>query len=207
MTGTTFLDVGANIGQTTLAALRAGSGSVLAFEPVVETFQLLRANLALNGVEDRVDTLRVALSDRSGTETLVLIPDKLGSSRLPSGARGESKKPRATVTLARLDDLVSDGTLDPGSIGLLWIDTEGHEAHVLRGAGQTLAHGFPVVAELNPGLAGADELDAVAALLRERFTSFLDLRSKGSTVLVADELDGLIATVCRQRRVTDVLAF
>lgn len=56
VTGTTFLDVGANIGQTTLAALRAGFGSVLAFEPVVETFQLLRANLALNGVEDRVDT-------------------------------------------------------------------------------------------------------------------------------------------------------
>lgn len=205
--GTTFLDVGANIGQTTLAALRAGFGSVLAFEPVVETFQLLRANLALNGVEDRVRTLQVALSDRSGSETIVLTPGKLGSAHLPVRAGGESEHPRESVTLARLDDLVSDGTLDPGSIGLLWIDTEGHEAQVLGGAEQTLAHGFPVVAELNAGLGGADRLDDVATLLRERFTCFLDLRRKGAKVFGADELDGLIETLCRQRRVTDVLAF
>ena len=178
MRGTTFVDVGANIGQTTLAALRAGFESAVAFEPGVEAFQLLRANLALNGLDHRVETLQVALSDRSGTEALLLTPGKLGASRLPGDGGEESEKPRATVTVAQLDDLVADGFLDPTSIGLLWIDTEGHEAHVLRGAEETLASGFPVVAELNPGLAGADALADVAACLHERFTSFLDLRER-----------------------------
>ena len=205
--GTTFVDVGANIGQTTLAALRAGFGSAVAIEPVVETFQLLRANLALNGLDDRVETLQLALSDRPGTETLVLTPGKLGSSRVPMEAGESSQKPRTSVTVARLDDLVADGTVDPGSIGLLWIDTEGHEASVLRGAEKTLAAGFPVVAEINPGLAGAGALEDVAARLSERYTRVVDLRDRGALVLPADELDGLVAKLRRTRRVTDILAF
>jgi FkbM family methyltransferase len=205
--GTTFLDVGANIGQTTLAALQAGFGSVVAFEPVAETFKLLRANVALNEADERVQTVHVGLSDRSGREHILLTPQRLGSSRLPADENPGAEVDREEVRLARLDDLVAEGVIDPASIGLLWVDTEGHEVNVLRGAEQTLAQGVPVVVELNPRVAEAEGLDEISALLCDCYSCFVELRHKGTTVFGADDLARLIDSTRNHRRTTDVLAF
>ena len=169
--------------------------------------RLLRANLLLNDVEEQVQAFRLALSDRAEIATLVVVPKKASAAHLPSFADEESGKPHQQVTLARLDDLIAEGALDPRAIGLLWIDAEAHEAHVLRGARQTLAHGFPVVVELSPMLESTGDLGAVVALLRDHFTRFLDLRDEKATVTTGDHLDALIETIKTRRRVTDLLAF
>src|SRR5215211_3534587 len=71
--GRTFVDVGANIGTTTLpAVLRHGFAQAIAFEPEPHNLLDLRLNALLNGVEDRVRAVGTALSDATGASNLVV---------------------------------------------------------------------------------------------------------------------------------------
>ena len=205
--GTLFVEVGANIGTTTLTALRAGFGSVVAFEPEPENFRLLRANLVLNEAEEQVHAVQVAVSDRAGPGRFAVVGGKSGAHHL-LGADEQTQWQAATVRVTCLDDLAAEGTLDPQKIGLLWIDVEGYEAHVLRGGAEALGHDFPVVLEVNPDALGrTGERDGLLALLRDRFTHFVDLRDDDGVVLTADTLGGLFGTCERRGKATDVLAF
>ena len=69
----TFADIGANVGTTTVPALRAiGFGRGLAVEPAPSNLRLLRANLALNDLHERVTVVESAIGDRAGTMTLFI---------------------------------------------------------------------------------------------------------------------------------------
>ncbi len=61
-----FLDIGANIGLTTLPLAKRGV-QCMAVEAEPYNFQLLTRNLKDQGVVERVETKNVALSDREGT--------------------------------------------------------------------------------------------------------------------------------------------
>ena len=64
---THLIDVGANIGTITIPALKRGLiQTATAIEPHPDNLRLLRANIALNGLEDRVTVLAQAVGDRSG---------------------------------------------------------------------------------------------------------------------------------------------
>jgi hypothetical protein len=52
--GDYFIDAGANVGTWSLLAALHAQASVLAIEPAPDTLRVLRANIALNGLEDRV---------------------------------------------------------------------------------------------------------------------------------------------------------
>ena len=113
----TFVDVGANVGTAAFAALGAGFERVIAIEPVSRTFRLLRANLALNGAEDAVRPLQLALSDEPGTMRMDVAA---GSRKARLDATGGEE-----VEVARLDDVVE------GEVDFLLVDAEGHEVQVL----------------------------------------------------------------------------
>jgi hypothetical protein len=66
--------------------------------------------------------------------------------------------------------------IDPGQVGLLWMDIQGHEGHALAGARMLVTRGVPVVFEFSPEhlqLAGGTDLllDTVA----EHYTHVVDL--------------------------------
>src|SRR5687768_14085806 len=64
----TFIDVGANIGAYTLfATLVPTIQRIVAFEAIPETARELRANLALNGLQPRVEVDERAVSSAPGT--------------------------------------------------------------------------------------------------------------------------------------------
>src|ERR1700693_1719301 len=118
----TFVDGGANIGTTALAAMSAGFSSVLAFEPDPLNARLLRANVALNGAQGSVGIVEAALSNRTGTAIL-----ELGRNRSMSRLLSAPAGPRAATVEVKticLNDLVASGELDPGEVGLLWLDVE-----------------------------------------------------------------------------------
>jgi FkbM family methyltransferase len=201
--GTTFVDVGANIGTTTLAALRAGFTAVIACEPELENVRLLRANVALNGERDRVRVHRVAVSDRAGTVTLDVVPGRTGLSYVVSDSEAPLRGQPQEVPAARLDDLV-----DPGDVGLLWIDVEGHEGRVLAGARRLVERSIPLVLELNPkGLRRTGGSDVLADVLRRHYTHLLDLRTEGSEVVPSDAIGELVRERDVRGRATDLLAF
>lgn len=133
-----LIDVGANIGTIVIPALARGlMQSATAIEPHPTNLRLLRANLALNVLEDRVIVLAQAVGDRTDA-TLLLHESATNSGNHAIGTDG------VPVHSSRLDDL----TFPPNS--LLWMDIEGYEGHALKGAERLLATGMPVVCEFNP---------------------------------------------------------
>jgi len=168
-----FIDGGANIGTTVLAALAAGFERVIAIEPDPVNVRLLRANVALNGWQDNVHVVEAALTNRAGTGSL-----ELGRNRSMSRiVLDPGEQPVVDVTLLRLDDLVSEGAVDPASVGLLWLDIEGYETQALEGASAVLRRSPPLVMELHPGLLrDSGGLDRLPVLLDSAYTHVASLR-------------------------------
>jgi len=184
LAGHTVLDIGANIGSQTVPFLAThGAAHVVAVEPDPGNATLLRQNLVANRLEDRASVLELALSDRDGFVELELSPTNPGDHRVrPAGsgraAIGEPSRAVVAVRAARLDSLVADGTIDLASLALVWMDTQGHEGHVLSGASRVLAQGVPVVTEYWPyGLRRAGGLDLFHRLVAEHYDLVIDLQT------------------------------
>jgi len=179
--GKTVIEVGANIGTTTVPFLgRHGAAKVIAFEPEPRNFRLLRCNLILNGVEDRVQAHQVAISDCDTSITLELAPENLGGhqvrveeSAVPEQL-DESDWETISVPAFQLDTVLPE-VLD--DIGLVWVDTQGHEAQVLAGATRLLSQRVPWVVEYWPyGLTLAGGLERFNDLISEHFERVVDVR-------------------------------
>lgn len=186
LAGRTFVDIGANIGTSTIPAImRYGAANAVAFEPASDTFALLQCNLLLNELTDRVQALQVAISDEPGTATLELSNLNWGDRRVRvanGGAGddllGESGWQTATVRTARFDDVAMELGIDIDRIGVAWIDTQGHEGSVLAGATTVLARRVPLVMEYWPyGLRRAGGLERLHELLGAAYPHFIDARS------------------------------
>lgn len=135
-----LIDVGANIGTIVIPALARGlMQSATAIEPHPTNLRLLRANLALNGLSERVRVLAQAVGTESHA-SLFLTESSTNSGNHSIGRMG------LPVASTRLDDVDC-----PHDGALLWMDIEGYEGHALRGAPNLLAAGIPVVCEYNAG--------------------------------------------------------
>ena len=182
--GRGFLDIGANIGTASCMAVKTfGASRSWAFEPFPDSVRLLRLNVVANGLEHCVEVHACALSDHEGSMSFALSAVNWGdhritvvSDRVPPPTRDESRRPSIDVPTLRLDDLVDSGTVDLASVGLAWIDVQGHEAHVLHGAMKLLRSDIPIVCEYWPyGLRRAASLDRFHALVSRERTTFIDL--------------------------------
>jgi len=152
---TTLVDVGANIGTTTVPALLShGFGAAVALEPEPANVRLLRLNALLNDVEDRVTVLPVAASNQVGSSELFVDRSRGGKHWLATDrgklAPKQSSDALIEVETVTLDHLVATGVLEPERIGLIWMDAEAHEGHILDGASSLLSRGIPLVLEWNP---------------------------------------------------------
>ena len=156
ITSRSFVDVGANIGTTTIPALLShGFAAAVAIEPEPENVRVLRLNVLLNDLEDRVTTLAVAASNEVGQSELVVDRSRGGKHWIATDRSKLRKKNLAeneilTVETVTLDQLVETGVIDAERIGLLWMDAEAHEGHILEGGLSLLARGVPLVLEWNP---------------------------------------------------------
>jgi len=189
----TFVDIGANIGTSTVPALKVfKAADGIAFEPGRINYNLLRCNLISNDLDERVKTIPVALSDRTGPG--ILEQAKGGGdhrvrmmTHLPDGIHRESSRATAAVQLSRFDDMVVDLPIDLGRVGLVWMDTQGHEGHILAGARSFLDTEIPVVIEYWPyGLRRAGGLTLLHELIATNYESVIDVRASMACSAVVD---------------------
>ena len=140
-------DIGANVGVYSLvAALKPGGARVYAFEPSYANVASLCANIVLNGANDRITPLPMALSRETGLRSFGLRSLDAGTARHAGTAdyrAGEAPADEAPtiyqqpVLMYRLDDVVAELRLPlPNHVKL---DVDGGELAVLEGAQQTLA--------------------------------------------------------------------
>lgn len=138
--GDVFVDAGANIGAISIPlAQRVGpTGVGFSFEPQPLNFQMLCANLALNGIT-RVLPRNAGLSDAEGRMTVQAYDpkfyDNYGDIRL-SGEADAAGEPVAVTTI--------DG-LNLAHCRLIKIDVQGMEPRVLNGARDTIARCRPAL--------------------------------------------------------------
>lgn len=132
-----YVDVGAHLGTATIwfGALCPAT-LVHAIEPVARYADILRRNVAANGLGDRVRVHQIGLGRARGTAT----------NHLPKehqvGFDGDVDSAVAideTFSIRRLDEVVH------GPVAILKVDVEGMEAEVLQGATRILDWHRPVV--------------------------------------------------------------
>lgn len=156
--GMTVIEAGANIGGHTVRLARAcRPGPLYAFEPQHRVFQVLCANLALNGI-DNVLAYPEGCGEAEGVATIPRL-DYEGSNNFG----GVSLRP-AEAGGVKVRVIAIDG-LELAACGLIKIDVEGFEANVLRGARETIARCRPVLYVENDRPAQQAELiELVAAM-------------------------------------------
>lgn len=143
-----FIDIGANIGQTSLnLSKKLGTipHTVLAFEPFPSTFNKLETNIRLNSFSS-IKIFNVALGNEKKTiEMEMSCPTNSGGYKI-SPKNSSFKDQLVQVNQEKLDDYYSLEDL----INFIKIDVEGYEMEVLKGAEQIIKKHKPVlVIELN----------------------------------------------------------
>jgi|GEM_PF-3911620 len=136
--GCCFLDIGANLGNYSLA-LAPHFAKTIAFEPNPPVFKRLTQNVEYNP-DLQIEPFNCGLSSQSGT--LAFYPNNEGN----SGASGFEAE-RMGIEPLELETSAGDefaASIDI-RIAAIKIDVEGHELEVIRGLEKTIANDQPVI--------------------------------------------------------------
>jgi FkbM family methyltransferase len=141
------IDVGANIGHYTkrMSDLVGADGRVIAFEPVIDTFSLLAANVQLYRHQN-VTLLNTAASERTEITGISIPQFENGLPDYYEASVGQGNGGLQAMALS------IDSLRPPRRVRLVKIDAEGHELQFLLGMTQLLARDKPVlIVEANCG--------------------------------------------------------
>ena len=156
-----MLDIGANIGLISTGLLLADAvQKAIAIEPEPGNFSLLRRNVEQNGLSNRMCCLNMAANDEPSTLTMEISARNPGDHRIRStpalGASerlNESMRPAIEIPSLPLTQILKLPKVEAAGMSspaLLWIDVQGYEGYVFRGAGFEPGEGLPTVSEVWP---------------------------------------------------------
>jgi FkbM family methyltransferase len=167
--GGTYIDVGANIGLTTIPVAQNSAVRCVAVEPEPTNYANLVANVRLNCTYGNVETHQIAVFDKATTLRFELASRNLGDHRIrtteAAGLMGEQDRPVIEVSGRPLREVVGQAT-SPLAIK---IDTQGAEPFVV---------------------AGGQDIIASAELLLLEFWPYGMRRAGGDPMIVIDTLRG-----------------
>lgn len=134
------LDIGANIGNHTLAFATAAS-RVHAFEPMPHVHRVLADNVARNHLDGIVKVHHCALSDSDGSDTIyVRLDGNYGASSFDK----RSEQVEAVTVLKHVgDSYLREQGIE--RVDFVKIDVEAHEVYVLRGLREMLERDRPIL--------------------------------------------------------------
>ncbi|MEM7746548.1 MAG: FkbM family methyltransferase [Pseudomonadota bacterium] len=142
--GGTFVDIGAHSGNHSVVMARLGAAArVLAIEPNEEILRLLKLNMEINGVADRLDMPPEAVALGSVSTSGWLIRNRRRSSEtMVRREAPEAQDPDKVVPvkMQRGDEILAGERVDA-----IKIDTSGSEVDVIKGLRDTLAREQPQV--------------------------------------------------------------
>ena len=171
-----FWDIGANIGLFSLyAALRAGGGHIVAFEPAAVNYALLNRNIEANGMDHRVSAYCIALAEWTRLDVLNMAKTHAGTALHGFGTQEDHYlRPIATKFHQGAIGFSVDGFVELFSPPLpthVKIDVDGLEPDILRGGAKTFS--APSVQSMIVEMEGSDERQAgiVALMVELGFTA------------------------------------
>ena len=165
-----FVDVGAHIGTHTVYALHAGRfASAVAFEPEPRNARVLAMNLETNGFGGIARVVQKAAGSSAGNASLHLHPRNTGAHTIGAPPSIDGRD-RIEVPIVRVGDELQLLGIQPAQVGLVWVDVEGYEAHVLEGLASLIAESVPIVFEFTPSLYDLDTRRRLVDMLADRYT-------------------------------------
>lgn len=209
--GNVVVDIGANIGSTSIPIVRAHGCRALAIEPMPVTFAMLRDNVALNGLQESFVLVNAAIVT-AASPVAMETSDNIGAATVRSATEPETQPsntdPTVTVDGLPLVDALAQAGVRPSEVALVWADVQGCETAVITTGAALWARGVPLWAEFEPGLlARHGGVEAFFEAARTHFDHFIEahdlLRSGAQAVpLPIDQLADALSVVPLQ---TDVL--
>lgn len=174
-------DIGANIGVICIPAVNRGLVKrAYAVEPESQNFQLLKTNIVLNNLEEKISSYNYALSDKDDEIVdMELAKNSSGDHRIRKFTKfnihGEEKREIVKVKTKKFDSLFNN--LNQKN-DLVWIDTQGYEPIILSGSKKLIDNKVPIVIEFWPyGLKRSDLWEKMFETLNN-FNYFIDLSSE-----------------------------
>jgi FkbM family methyltransferase len=183
----TILDVGGNIGITSIGMLHTGEfARAVAIEPEPNNFALLQYNVALNSFEQQILCLPFAAADQAGEVLFELSTSNFGDHRVKvasvnvhqlgfSELYQESNRKVTHVPAKTLDSMISELPQNwIEDLSLIWMDIQGYEGYAFQGASVLLSRNLPAVIEVWPyGLLRAGtKLEEFCAFVSENWSNF-----------------------------------
>ena len=143
----TLIDVGANIGSITIPALKKNFfTNAIAFEPNPESFKLLKVNILINNLENKVKLYDVALTNKRTIKTLKSdLKLNRGDNRLING-----KKIGKNFFRVKTDMLDNFTKKFNKKNSLIKVDVQGEESIILFASKKTLSKKIPIIIEFEP---------------------------------------------------------
>jgi FkbM family methyltransferase len=170
-----FVDAGANIGTQTVYALSGGFARAVSFEPEPKNAELLTLNVTTNGLASRATIVRSAVGDEAGKAVLQLHPRTKGNHMIGRAPSIDGLE-QIEVPIVRLDVALRGAGVQPGQVGVVWIDVEGYEPQAIRGLGDFLEHKVPLVIEYSPSRYSPEDKATLSDLLERHYRFYRDVK-------------------------------
>jgi FkbM family methyltransferase len=147
-----FLDIGSNIGYYSLIAAKSNPNIIaFAFEPALGPKYFLNKNIALNGFENNIKHIDVALSNKTGSIDFFEV-ENIKYKYLKYNLAGEGNAGTKTTSRNFVKNTVKATTLkrfvdseNLNQIDLIKIDTEGTEIDILKSGVDVIKQFQPIV--------------------------------------------------------------
>ena len=142
----TLINIGAHIGSTAIPAIKKNNfKNLIAFEPTKRNFRLLKANIFLNEIDDRVQAYNLAISNKKANL-------HLGTTKVNTDGNRILRNKQKNTEIVK-SDILDNYTYNLNkNNSLIFIDAEGHETNIFLGAKKTIKKKIPIVFEFYPSL-------------------------------------------------------
>jgi len=174
-------DIGANLGVICIPAVKRGLiKKAFAVEPELRNFELLKTNVALNNLENKISIYNYALSNQDDQEIeMELAEDNSGDHRIKNQVKfnihNEENRKIVKVKTKKFDTLFKETKQNND---LIWIDTQGYEPLILQGAKKLIESKASIVIEFWPyALKRANLWEKMFEVLKH-FNFYVDLSNQ-----------------------------
>ncbi len=166
-----LFDIGGNIGTTSIYMKKNNPMlKIIGFELTKENYDIFRANCILNGMED-IKVENLGLGDIKGEVRYNYCLFNSGGSGITTDISGEIAK------VDTLDNYIMENGIAHQDINMLWIDVEGAECKVIKGAADTLSKvKIPILHEMSFNAYSEDDFREYYTIISETYSFFIDMK-------------------------------
>ena len=194
-----LINVGSHVGTTLIPAIKYKLfDHCIAFEPSIDNYRLLKANININKIEKKVTLFNFGLSKKIYNGYLKKNPNDSGDNRVVKLKKGTEK-----IKLNILDNFTSKINKKNS---IILIDAQGHEPEIFLGAKKTLKKKVPLIFELMPNLINENQLKIIFNAILH-YKKLIDLKEEKIMELNKTNFYKIYQHYLKNKFYTDLMIF